>query len=197
MRILNGLGRNKEISGYTGKKAFWAKRIRHISIGKARGNGVHGKAFDFLLQKGNHSARLVMKKYYRSLDQTHEAQQDFTAMKALKKLGLSVPPTVRLVEHSGEKYILMTDLTKFGDLQLKYGDQVLHARGIIPEIDLELAIGTKKANEIYDQLQRENAIAAKHGIQIGDGWEIIVNTKTKTARAFIIDTSLSLPRHSH
>ncbi len=94
----------------------------------------------------------------------------------LKKHGLAVPPTTRLIKINGTNYIALTDLSKFGDVQSRYLDDVIKLIGVKEGLRIEKFVDeqTKKAREL--------------GIEIrGDTWEYIIDTKQKRAYAFILD----------
>jgi len=83
-------------------------------------------------------------------------------------------------------YVALTDLSKFGDAQFKYGGLENGAHTACREKLAEI-IGKEKADEIHNQILQETIRAGKEGIDLHDAWEVIVNTKNKTAKAFILD----------
>ncbi|GEM_PF-3594359 len=137
--------------------------------------GVHGVAFDLIVYRGKHKTRLVVKRYHEC-DQTKTAEKEFAAFQALKQKGFLVPQTVRLVKIRGKKYVALTDLSRFGDIQTKF-----HRL-------LSLYIGAGKAQTLIDYTRGQNQKAkAELGINIEDSWEFVIDSKTRTAKPIILD----------
>ncbi|MDD5148791.1 MAG: hypothetical protein PHH08_04990 [Candidatus ainarchaeum sp.] len=181
---------------YGGKRAFKADTMQEIGpketigmYGKQLAKGDDGQAYDLLVFRGKHRIQLVIKKYLGKADQSRIAQREFAAFQKLKAGGYSVLPTIRLVEINGTKFVALTDLSKFGDVQLK--------RAVLPSIwarDFSyirsIGISEKEIKKMLTQITEENKRAEmEFGISLSDSWEIIIDTKNKTIKAFILDLS--------
>ena len=153
-----------------------------LGVGRVRANGLHGAAYDILVFKDNHSRNLVIKKLHKRFNQTATARKEFKLFHRLKEKGYPVPPTVRLVNIRGKEYVALTDLTKFGDLLLKS-----------PSInDLERFLGAKKSKVLMDKMTALSEKAITQGLakSLFDSWEVVVDTKKKTAHTFILDLTM-------
>ncbi|MFA4855593.1 MAG: hypothetical protein WC634_03350 [archaeon] len=185
MNIFRKIGsffpRKKIYRGGAGKNVLVARKVKKrqkmtIDINDESGyaRGLHGQAFDLRILKGKHEARLVIKKYHLG-NQTRKAEREFELFQQLKRLGLAVPPTIRLVEINGKKYVALTDLSKFGQIQTK------------DEEDVYLLLGKERGNEMKSYTKSQNERAAEAGIVLRDCWEYVIDPQQKTARAFILD----------
>ncbi|MFA6064796.1 MAG: hypothetical protein WCW44_02910 [archaeon] len=192
LKKVNLTGGRTNSANWKGRKKLFVKRINHAIKGKVRAMGVHAKAFDFELVKGKHKVNLVVKKYRFAIPQNRTAKEDYTILKTLRINGYSTPPTIRLIERNGKTYVALTDLTKYGDVQIKYPRKFSISDHFVGE-KLVALVGKKEAEKVVEKIKQETSSAWKTlGIHLEDSWEIIINTKTKTARAFIIDTRLSI-----
>jgi predicted HAD superfamily phosphohydrolase len=150
--------------------------------------GSSGYIKEIVVVKAGHKARLVIKKYIESEVQTKNAVKDFTMLSFLKKKGYPVPPTIRLIERKGKKFVVMTDLTKYGDQIAKY---IPKNRGTIHTWffeNLVASIGKKNALEIRKQIEfLTNKAREEQNINISDAFEIVVDSKKRKAIIFLVD----------
>lgn len=151
--------------------------------------GWHAENFDLIVFKGSQNTRLVAKKYKlqnfpEGETQSAIAEKEFEAFQALKKAGYHTPPTIRLVEMKGEKYLALSDLTKFGDMQTD-------------DFEVVKKFTNRELKDIKKYVKKENQKAEKElGLYLKDSWEYVINSKTKTVWAFIIDVSLNFDKDS-
>ncbi len=163
------------------------KRISSFGNKKYYAIGGNGYVQDITVKKGKHKAPLVLKVYENVNSQTMQASLDFKVLGVLKRKGYPVPPTFRLVERKGQKFVAMTDLTVFGDMIVKYlpKNNVMHSWFME---NLKISIGEKKANLVINNIQKLIEKAKfETGLDISDAFEIVVDTKKKSARAFVVD----------
>jgi len=149
----------------------------HDSVLNRLAIGAHGKIFDLVAYKdttGKHAVNLVIKRFH-SGNQSKQAKAEYKVFMELKKMGLPVPPTLRLVRIKGKYYIAMTDLYKFGDTFVK----------VISDLPKEVS-ETKKA-ELLKKVDSFTEDTRKKGIRLWDSWEYVYNSKTGELSAFIID----------
>ncbi|MDD5163243.1 MAG: hypothetical protein PHD95_03485 [Candidatus ainarchaeum sp.] len=175
---------------YGGKKTFVADRVKKAvtikRVARLEGwpevcAGRHGTVYDLLVYKGKHKVNLVIKKYRNPIRQNAIAKREFGIFQRLRANGFSVPPTIRLVQIYGKKYVALTDLSKLGDLQFKHGfnNNRHHLRALgIPEEEISRTI---------EHIASENQRARELGIKLEDSWELIVDTKNKNIKPFILD----------
>jgi len=104
--LIKATGRKSSLSDWRAKISFFSKRIKHLHRGKEKAQGAHGKAFNLVLYKKGKKINLVIKKYHEIGWQNHLAKEDYSKFKKLKELGLSVPPTIALVQ-VGKKCTLL------------------------------------------------------------------------------------------
>lgn len=186
------------------KRKFRMKRILwvgpHFTSGEPadspairRATGAHGKAYDLTIYRGPHKVKLVIKKYYSVVYnrffrhkaakrfQSMIAEKEFGIMQRLKRKGYHVPPTARLVEVNGEKFLALTDLRKFGNVQTKNVTKVM----MLVETG---KIGKESFKEAQKTIAEETERAKQdENIDLQDSWEFVIDTKKKTVRAFILD----------
>lgn len=151
--------------------------------------GWHGRVFDLIVFKGRHARNLVVKKYDRwafpkGETQTSLAIKEFRAFQRLKKKSFHVPPTVRMVEIKGEKYIALTDLTIFGDIRSK---EFHWAKKIAENFGIE----EKAIEKVRQYVEKETAEAKKLGLGLDDAWEFLIDTKRRRVNAFILDLGIN------
>lgn len=153
-----------------------AKRTREAAFGS------HGWAYNLTVYKGKHKQALVVKQYRNATPecQTRKATDEFKIFQRLKRKGYHVPPTIRLVEIEGRKYLALTDLTKFGKVLTKWENR------------MESYAGRKAMEEAEAYVTEENARALKEErLKLGDSWEYVLDSKTKKVRAFILDLGIA------
>ena len=169
-----------------GKKDFVAERIelsrepKYVrspgASEKIQARGKQGVAYDIVAYKGGHKAGLVIKKYNLKSVQTENAEREFRVFQRLRENGFPVPPTTRLVEIKGTKYLAITDLAKFGDMLTKDLLKVEKVLGETKMLELNRArldLTQKARNEL--------------GIELTDSIEYIIDSKNKTVKMFILD----------
>jgi hypothetical protein len=210
------------VRGGKGKQCFVAdeaattlnvKEINYPS-GKAAPLPSHGTPHDFVLAKlgssGTHYLGLVVKRYESHAKQSEYASEDSARFEKLRagnfpvvgtKNLVGLPPTSRLVEVKGVKYVAVTDLSKFGDVQLKYSLRrsgkhcpvtILDASGkgrYILDVDFVDSFIGKDKREFLEQRMQELTLRAskEHNMDISDSWELVIDSKNRTARAIILD----------
>ena len=144
--------------------------------GRMFARGKTAMAYTLEVFKGKHKAPLVIKKYNNSSMQSEHAESEFYAFKRLRSKGFPVPPTARLVESKGVKYVALTDLSRFGDIQTKHLTDVGDILG-----EKEFLRLNKMTLEMTMRARRDA------GIELADSWEYVIDTKKRTVRAFILD----------
>ena len=155
---------------------------------KEHAYGFHGCVFDLVaLGPKGRRINLCVKRYlpeflkYSGLTQTVIAEKEFEFFQKLKKEKLPVPPIVWLVDLNGKKHLALSDLSKLGDMQVKYeGRRAL-------EIELEGIISRGQVEEVAKVIENYNEKARALGLEVKDGWEIIIDVEKKTLKPFILD----------
>lgn len=155
----------------------------------SQAKGRHGWAFDLFVFKGKQAIQLVVKKYKlqnfpKGETQSSIAEKEFGVFQKLRKQGFHVPPTIRLIEIKGKKYVAITDLTRFGDVRtkvLEFAEKYAERSGFAKEA----------AEKVRQYVELETAEAKKSGLDINDAWEFVIDTKGKKITAFILDLGMN------
>jgi hypothetical protein len=162
------------------------KKVFKAKYGISAAEGAHGSAYDLVTIKGKHKVKLVVKKYHEGFrfKQSKMAIKEFAIFNRLRKKGYPIPPTTRLVWVDDKAYVAITDLKKFGDVQI--------AKPIYEE--LVHFVGEEKAHKAVDEMDRltEKAIHEEN-INLHDAWEAVIDTKKSIVRLFILDISMNIP----
>jgi hypothetical protein len=168
----------------------YSKKIFDLNTGRlttAKGN--QGAVFDFEVYKGSHKANLVIKRYKTGLPQTKMAKLDFEILKKLNEAGYPIVPTFRLVKIGSEKYVAMTDLTKYGKYLGKFIRSIKSLRN---------DFGEKKIEDLEKDLrQMTKEIKERFDLDVWDSWEIVYDPKKNNLRAFILDVGMATKKHKN
>ncbi len=150
--------------------------------------GRHGRAYNFIVCKGNKKIRLVVKRYnlkeFCGETQSSIAEREFKMFQNLRAKGYPVPPTIRVVEINGEKHLALTDLRKFGDLQTMNKNNVFV---FFKKRGLERSQEIKSALDYVDVMTKR--ASEEDGIDITESWEYVIDTKKNTLMVFVLDLS--------
>ncbi len=147
--------------------------------------GSFGSIKDVVVRKRKHSIGLVLKEYSDKKVQSKQAKNDFVLLSFLKKKGYPVPPTIRLVEKDGLHFVVMTDLTKFGDKIIKYfsNKRVFPHTYVLSSI--EKLVGLKRTVELKKNIELLIEKARKeHNVDVSDAFEIVVDSRKKVLDFF-------------